>query len=87
MASLESALSHVHPENSFQWHVGRENKRSLTASQKGFIFANHNEMTIQQMAMLLGKNYSTVAKYVNKYNLTTKTQHYGKKTETHKQQG
>lgn len=74
-----STFSGMPVENSFHWKVGRENKRSLTASQKGFIFSNHNEMTIQQMAMLLGKNYSTVAKYVNKYNLTTQTKHYGNK--------
>jgi transposase len=77
-----STFSGMPVENSFHWKVGRENKRSLTASQKGFIFNNHNKMTIQQMAMLLGKSYSTVARYVSKYNLITKTQHYGKKTST-----
>lgn len=64
---------------SFGWHAGRENRKSLTGSQKGFILSNHNEYTIQQMAMLLGKSYTAVKKYVDKYNLTTKTHRYAKR--------
>ena len=65
-------------ENSLHWKIGRETKQSLTPSQKGFIFANHAEMTIIQMATHLGKKYETIARFVKKYNLTTQTKHYGR---------
>ena len=57
---------------SFSWHVGRENKRSLTPSQKGCIFANYQTMTIQQLANLLGKSYTCIEKFLKKYNLSPK---------------
>lgn len=70
---IMSTLSYMSADSSFHWHIGRENKRSLTGSQKGFIFANHNDMTIYEMAKLLGKSYTAIQKYVHKYNLKTKT--------------
>lgn len=59
---------------SFAWTVGHRHRNGLTASQKGYIFANYESQTIEEMANRIGKTVKCVRRFAQKYGLVKKAE-------------
>ena len=59
---------------SFAWTVGHRHRNGLSSSQKGYIFANYENQTLEEIARQIGKTVKCIRRFAQKYGLKEKAE-------------